>query len=139
MEDVLCEQPPGDDECEDDNNSVADSRVGADADCESATSEGDRDLATDEDGECDRDAISSHTLTRATAPYLTKYERARVLGLRAAQISMNAPVLVDTRGQTDPLAIAMMELEQGRIRMRIRRYLPDKTFEDWGLDELVAL
>eukprot|EP00961_Rhodomonas_salina_P282801 3821821-Rhodomonas_salina.2 len=31
---------------------------------------------------------------RITTPYMTKYERARVLGTRALQISMNAPVLV---------------------------------------------
>ena len=31
---------------------------------------------------------------RTTTPYMTKYERARVMGTRALQISMNAPVLV---------------------------------------------
>jgi DNA-directed RNA polymerase I, II, and III subunit RPABC2 len=38
-----------------------------------------------------------------TTPYMTKYERARVLGTRALQISMNAPVMVDLDGETDPL------------------------------------
>lgn len=134
MEDALCHQPTADDECEDDN-SIADSCAAPDEDRDSATSEGDDDLALDDDGY----RHASSTTVRATAPYLTKYERARVLGLRAAQIGMNAPVFVDTCGQTDPLAIAMMELEQGKIQMRIRRYLPDRTFEDWGLDELIAL
>lgn len=32
---------------------------------------------------------------RITTQYLTKYERARVLGTRALQISLNAPVMVD--------------------------------------------
>jgi len=31
---------------------------------------------------------------RITTRYMTKYERARVLGTRALQISMNAPVMV---------------------------------------------
>ena len=43
---------------------------------------------------------------RVTTRYLTKYERARVLGARALQISMNAPVMVPLDGETDPLEIA---------------------------------
>ena len=38
---------------------------------------------------------------------MTKYERARLLGTRALQISMNAPVMVELAGETDPLAIAL--------------------------------
>ena len=38
---------------------------------------------------------------------MTKYERARLLGTRALQISMNAPVMVELEGETDPLAIAL--------------------------------
>ncbi len=56
---------------------------------------------------------------------MTKYERARVLGTRALQISMNAPVLVDLEGETDPLQIAIMELNQKKIPLIVRRYLPD--------------
>lgn len=37
---------------------------------------------------------------------MTKYERARILGTRALQISMNAPIMVELKGQTDPLEIA---------------------------------
>lgn len=74
---------------------------------------------------------------RTTTPYMTKYERARVLGTRALQISLNAPVLVDIEGETDPLQIAMKELTQRRIPLVIRRYLPDGSFEDWGCDELI--
>nr|KJB39394.1 hypothetical protein B456_007G010600 [Gossypium raimondii] len=33
--------------------------------------------------------------TRKTSKYMTKYERARILGTRALQISMNAPVMVE--------------------------------------------
>ena len=62
---------------------------------------------------------------RTTTPYMTKYERARVLGTRALQISMNAPVLVDLEGETDPLQIAIKELDQKKIPLIVRRYLPD--------------
>ena len=39
--------------------------------------------------------------------------------------SMNAPVLVDLEGETDPLQIALKELNQKKIPLIVRRYLPD--------------
>jgi DNA-directed RNA polymerase I, II, and III subunit RPABC2 len=75
---------------------------------------------------------------RITTRYLTKYERARVLGTRALQISMNAPVMVDLDGETDPLRIAEKELRERKIPIIIRRYLPDGSHEDWGIDELIV-
>lgn len=74
---------------------------------------------------------------RITTKYMTKYEKARVLGTRALQISMNAPVMVDIGGETDPLKIAMKEMQERKIPMIIRRYLPDGAYEDWALDELL--
>jgi DNA-directed RNA polymerase I, II, and III subunit RPABC2 len=74
---------------------------------------------------------------RITTRYLTKYERARVLGTRALQISMNAPVMVDLDGETDPLKIAEKELRERKIPIIIRRYLPDGSHEDWAVDELI--
>jgi len=74
---------------------------------------------------------------RTTTPYMTKYERARVLGTRALQISMNAPVLVDLEGETDPLQIAIKELREKKIPLVVRRYLPDGFYEDWTCEELL--
>ncbi|KAJ9665519.1 subunit common to RNA polymerases I, II, and III [Coniosporium apollinis] len=74
---------------------------------------------------------------RTTTPYMTKYERARVLGTRALQISMNAPVLVDLEGETDPLQIAIKELREKKIPLVVRRYLPDGWYEDWRCEELL--
>ncbi|KAI1239157.1 hypothetical protein IHE44_0012268 [Lamprotornis superbus] len=68
---------------------------------------------------------------RITTPYMTKYERARVLGTRALQIAMCAPVMVELEGETDPLLIAMKELKARKIPIIIRRYLPDGSYEDW--------
>jgi DNA-directed RNA polymerase I, II, and III subunit RPABC2 len=67
---------------------------------------------------------------------MTKFERARVLGTRALQISMNAPVMVPIEGEIDPLEIARKELREKKIPIVIRRYLPDGSFEDWSIDEL---
>ena len=74
---------------------------------------------------------------RTTTPYMTKYERARVLGTRALQISMNAPVLVQLDGETDPLEIAGKELRERRIPFVVRRYMPDGSYEDWSIEELI--
>jgi DNA-directed RNA polymerase I, II, and III subunit RPABC2 len=76
---------------------------------------------------------------RITSPFMTKYERARVLGTRALQISMCAPVMVELEGETDPLQIAMKELKQRKIPMIIRRYMPDNSYEDWAIDELIIV
>eukprot|EP01122_Echinamoeba_exundans_P002650 TRINITY_DN1260_c0_g1_i1.p2 TRINITY_DN1260_c0_g1~~TRINITY_DN1260_c0_g1_i1.p2 ORF type:complete len:125 (+),score=44.20 TRINITY_DN1260_c0_g1_i1:171-545(+) len=74
---------------------------------------------------------------RITTPFMTKYERARILGARALQIAMGAPIMVELEGQTDPLEIAMMELKKKKIPLIIRRKLPDGSYEDWGVDELI--
>ncbi|CAJ0553485.1 probable DNA-directed RNA polymerase I, II, III 18kD subunit [Fusarium torulosum] len=74
---------------------------------------------------------------RTTTPYMTKYERARILGTRALQISMNAPVLVDLEGETDPLQIAIKEMREKKIPLIVRRYMPDGYYEDWTCEELL--
>ena len=74
---------------------------------------------------------------RITTPFMTKYERARVLGTRALQISMCAPIMVELENETDPLQIAMKELKAKKIPLIIRRYLPDGSYEDWSIDELI--
>jgi DNA-directed RNA polymerase subunit K len=51
---------------------------------------------------------------------LTRYERARMIGARALQISLGAPVLVDIdRGE--PIDLAMEELRQGVIPITVKR------------------
>lgn len=76
---------------------------------------------------------------RITTKYMTKYERARVLGTRALQIAMCAPIMVELEGETDPLQIAMKELKQRKIPIIIRRFLPDSSYEDWSIDELIII
>jgi DNA-directed RNA polymerase I, II, and III subunit RPABC2 len=74
---------------------------------------------------------------RVTTRYMTKYEKARIVGTRALQLSMNAPPMVDPRGETDPIRIAMMELKDNRLPIIVRRYLPDGSYEDWSASELI--
>lgn len=76
---------------------------------------------------------------RITMPYLTKYERVRVLGTRAKQISLGAKILVKNIDLTTkkPLEIAKIELEHGVIPFKIRRPLPNGKIEEWKISELV--
>ena len=74
---------------------------------------------------------------RVTSKYMTKYERARVLGTRALQISLNAPVTIDVGGETDPLKIAEKELLAKKISIIVRRSMPDGHFEEWSVAEMV--
>jgi DNA-directed RNA polymerase I, II, and III subunit RPABC2 len=76
---------------------------------------------------------------KLTNPYITKYEKARILGVRATQISMNSPVMVNTDGMTDPLKIAIKEFQEKKIPLIIRRYLPSGEYEDWKLSEFKFL
>ncbi|CAD8077322.1 unnamed protein product [Paramecium primaurelia] len=76
---------------------------------------------------------------RITPPFLTKYERARVIGTRALQISKNSPIYVDPKETTDPILVAQQELNENKIPFIIRRYLPNGNFEDWELQELERL
>jgi DNA-directed RNA polymerase I, II, and III subunit RPABC2 len=66
---------------------------------------------------------------RVTRPWLTKYERTRILGTRATQIAMGATPTVECADETDPLRIAEKELKAFRVPLVIRRYLPDGSFE----------
>jgi DNA-directed RNA polymerase I, II, and III subunit RPABC2 len=70
------------------------------------------------------------TSSQIPTEFLTKYERARVLGTRALQLSMNAISTVDTTNMTDPLLIAEKELLEGKIPIIIRRRLPDGNYVD---------
>ncbi|MEM3769828.1 MAG: DNA-directed RNA polymerase subunit K [Candidatus Bathyarchaeia archaeon] len=71
-------------------------------------------------------------------PRLTRFEKARVVGARALQISMGAPILVDvSEVYSSPIDIALKELEAGILPITIRRTLPDGTYQDIPLKWLL--
>jgi len=70
-------------------------------------------------------------------PYLTKYERARVLGQRSKQINTGAKTFVKVpENIIDGYLIAEMELNQKRIPFIIRRPIPGGGCEYWNLKDL---
>ena len=63
-----------------------------------------------------REAVSSREPDNIVIgpPKLTRFEKARVVGARALQVSMGAPVLLDsTDASMSPIDIALLELEEG--------------------------
>lgn len=73
-------------------------------------------------------------------PQLTRFEKARVVGARALQISMGAPVLIgNPEDFSSPMDISLTELKLEILPITIRRTLPDGTYEDipikWLLEE----
>jgi len=72
-----------------------------------------------------------------TVPFLTKYERARILGQRAKQIECGARPLVKVpENIIDSYIIAELELEQKAIPFIIRRPIPSGGSEYWNLKDL---
>ncbi len=67
---------------------------------------------------------------------LTKYERARILGARALQIAMNAPLLIKMNKDElekinfDSLSIAETELDAGVLPISVHKPFPNKKEEE---------
>lgn len=73
---------------------------------------------------------------RITLSKLTKYEMVRVLGIRAQQISVGAKTLVKNIEGKSPVEIAIYELKNKMTPFKIRRPLPNNTYEIWKIKEL---
>lgn len=72
-----------------------------------------------------------------TIPFLTKYERARVLGQRAKQINMGAQAFVEIpENVIDGIIVAELELKQKKIPFIIKRPLPNGACEYWNVNDL---
>ena len=73
--------------------------------------------------------------TKTTYPFITKYEKTRIIGKRALQLSCGAKPLIDINTMIDPLKIAMEEYKQKKIPIIIIRTLPDGRTEEWKLSD----
>lgn len=78
-----------------------------------------------------------------TIPFLTKYEKTRVLGQRTKQINSGSKPYLDKsmlihngKPIIDGYLIALKELEQKKIPFIIRRPLPNGASEYWRLEDL---
>ncbi len=70
--------------------------------------------------------------------FLTRYEKARIVGARALQISFGAPILVaKPKNLIDPIKIALIELKSQILPLTIRRELPSSEFQDIPISKLI--
>lgn len=75
-----------------------------------------------------------------TQPFLSKYEKTKVLGQRASQINMGAkPYITVPTNMIDGYLIAQLELKAKKIPVIIRRPLPNRKSEYWKLFDLEQL
>jgi DNA-directed RNA polymerase I, II, and III subunit RPABC2 len=72
-----------------------------------------------------------------TLPFLTKYEKARILGQRAKQIETGAkPFVRVPENIIDSYVIAELELKEKKIPFIIKRPIPGGAFEYWNIKDL---
>ena len=76
-----------------------------------------------------------------TIPFISKYEKARVLGERAKQLDAGATPFIENLDPTiiDGYLIALKEFEEKKIPFIIQRPLPDGACEYWRLKDLDIL
>ncbi len=87
------------------------------------------------------EVTNQNTKNRRTLAILSKYEKAKIIGIRAQQISMGSNIYLDNvHGYTNPLDIAKEELRQKRTPLIVRRNVVGKKgviHEDWRIEELI--
>lgn len=75
-----------------------------------------------------------------TYPFLTIYEKTKIIGLRANQISRGSrPFIPVPPDVTDVREIARLELAQKKLPFIVKRPLPNGTYEYWRLTDLMLL
>lgn len=72
---------------------------------------------------------------KKTVPFLNKFEKARLLGVRIQQLSAGAQPKISTEGFDTIHDIVEEELKQRKIPLIIKRNLPNGESEEWRLEE----
>ena len=72
---------------------------------------------------------------KKTVPFLNKFEKARLLGVRIQQLSAGAEPKINTSELLNIVEIAQEELRQRKIPLIIKRNLPNGDSEEWKLEE----
>ena len=77
---------------------------------------------------------------KISLPYLTKFERCKLIGIRAEQLTNpNVYPLVSIEESTSVVEIAEKELRERKIPFIIRRYFSNGEYEDWKIQEFVKI
>ena len=80
--------------------------------------------------------INKDGLVVTGPPTLTRFEKARIMGARALQLSLGAPTFIEIpKNATTSLEIAMEELKQRVIPIVIKRTLPNGDYQNIPIDQ----
>ena len=72
-----------------------------------------------------------------TPPFLTKYEKARIIGTRAEQLDRGAMPYIPIESHImNGRTIALMEYEQKKVPFIVARPLPNRSIEYWRVEDL---
>lgn len=85
------------------------------------------------------DLINSYNPNNnSTRNMMTKYEKVKMIGLRAEQLQRGATPYVEfDKNNFDPYLIAEKELVEKKIPMMVSRKLSDGTIEYWRVEDLI--
>ncbi len=78
---------------------------------------------------------SIEKVKKTTPPFLTKFEKARIIGVRMQQLASGAKPCVDITGLKSIEQIAYAELNQRTLPFIVKRALPNGMIEYWKMEE----
>ena len=70
---------------------------------------------------------------------MTKFEKAKIIGIRSEMLANGAQAMVTVpRNVINVKEIALLELEEKKIPLLVRRFYPNKEYEDLRVEDLIA-
>lgn len=75
-------------------------------------------------------------LKNYTSNVMTRYEKAKIIGLRSQQIAKGAKPLISTENLNNVMDIAIKELEEKKTPFILRRKVANK-FEYWKIEDMI--
>ena len=104
-----------------------------DSECETIRN---REIITQDIEHTPTEIITKNNEITTGPPTLTRFEKARIMGARALQLSLGAPVFIEIpKNATTSLQIAMEELNKRVIPIVIRRTLPNSDYQNIPIDK----
>ncbi len=76
---------------------------------------------------------------KITKPIMTRFEKAKLLGVRSEMLAGGSPALVHVPNNvTSVYEIAKLEFKQKKIPLIVKRTLPNNTHEYWRIEDLIV-
>lgn len=73
---------------------------------------------------------------KKTRPFITKYEKAKIYGIRMQQLASGSDSMVDCSGVVSLREIVDKEIKEKKFPLMIRRFLPNGEVEDWRVEDM---